>query len=194
METERAMQMLQDLVGAGTLLMVLVLRWTDAGNHFQAVTYDQERHAAYMDQYDEYTGIRNDILEKYGYECLDTQPYDGIKTIRAATKELKALRRAVKKMKEESQLKEGDGAKGRGARETESSQGRQEPKTEETREGEVSRQTGGGLSIKQEDQMRGGLSVDSTDTGDFGVKCEECGESEGDASHTRGNVAGGVGN
>ncbi|KAL3662125.1 hypothetical protein V7S43_012926 [Phytophthora oleae] len=102
MESGMAIQMLQELVGAGALPLVLILRWTEAGNHFQAVTYDQEQHAEYMDQYDEYINARNGILEKYGCSRLDVQPYDRVKTTRAAAKELKIIRRAVKKLKASS--------------------------------------------------------------------------------------------
>lgn len=75
--------------------MVMILQWEISGNHFQAVTYDKERHKCYSDLFQAMTKTRNDILSKNGYRKLDADPYDTRKTSNAATRELKAIRRAV---------------------------------------------------------------------------------------------------
>ncbi|EEY52922.1 uncharacterized protein PITG_19622 [Phytophthora infestans T30-4] len=68
----------------------------NTGNHYQAVTYDPERYQTYTDQWKELTERRNIILIKYGGRALDAEPFDGDKTAKAATKELKSIRRADK--------------------------------------------------------------------------------------------------
>ncbi|EGZ09065.1 hypothetical protein PHYSODRAFT_400484, partial [Phytophthora sojae] len=45
--THEAIELMQDLVGAGILPPVMILRWQDTTNHFQAITYDNERYACY---------------------------------------------------------------------------------------------------------------------------------------------------
>ncbi|KAI9980930.1 hypothetical protein PInf_010275 [Phytophthora infestans] len=67
-----------------------------AGNHYQAVTYEPKRYEVYTDKWKELTSQRNRVLTKYGGRALDAEPYDPDKLAKAATKELKALRRAAK--------------------------------------------------------------------------------------------------
>ncbi|OWZ22548.1 hypothetical protein PHMEG_0002740 [Phytophthora megakarya] len=55
--TDAALRLFQDLVAAGTLPLVLVLRHSEAGNHFQAVTYDVEKYEEYTRHYDDYATI-----------------------------------------------------------------------------------------------------------------------------------------
>lgn len=45
--TELGSHLLKDLVRAGTLPVVMILRYRSTGNHYQAITYDQARFTEY---------------------------------------------------------------------------------------------------------------------------------------------------
>ncbi|KAG1706309.1 hypothetical protein DVH05_001457 [Phytophthora capsici] len=90
---------LRELTAAGTLPIIMVLHYSNMGNHYQAVTYEPMRYQAYTEQWRELTDRRNSILVKYGGWALDAEPYDADKLAKAATKELKTLRRAAKEAK-----------------------------------------------------------------------------------------------
>ncbi|KAI9988714.1 hypothetical protein PInf_022172 [Phytophthora infestans] len=87
---------LRELTAAGTLPLIMVLHYSKAGNHYQAVTYEPKRYEVYTDKWKELTSQRNRVLTKYEGRALDAEPYDSDKLAKAATKELKALRRAAK--------------------------------------------------------------------------------------------------
>lgn len=93
--TDVATQLLQELIAAGMLPIVMVLRWRATGNHFQAITYDHERYQCYSEQEDDLATKRNEILLKNGCQLLDADPYDTRRTAQAAARELKAIRRAA---------------------------------------------------------------------------------------------------
>ncbi|KAI9984263.1 hypothetical protein PInf_005602 [Phytophthora infestans] len=90
---------LRELTAVGTLPIIMVLHYSNMGNHYQAVTYEPMRYQAYTEQWRALTDRRNSILIKYGGRALDAEPYDADKLAKAATKELKALRRAAKEAK-----------------------------------------------------------------------------------------------
>lgn len=92
--TKVATTLLQDLVAAGMLPIIMVLQWRETGNHFQAVTYDNDRYKCYSGQVDTLSAKRNEILTKNGCRALDAIPYDARKTANAAARELKAIRKA----------------------------------------------------------------------------------------------------
>ncbi|KAF1778915.1 hypothetical protein GQ600_22889 [Phytophthora cactorum] len=75
MQSSRALQLLQKLIGEGILPPVLVLRWQDTGNHFQAVTYDKERCDHYIRQLKTLAQRRNDVLVKNSWTRLDFIQY-----------------------------------------------------------------------------------------------------------------------
>ncbi|KAF1795401.1 hypothetical protein PC128_g10257 [Phytophthora cactorum] len=94
--TDIAKRFIKDLITEGTLPLVLILRWRENGNHFQAVTYSKDKHQQYVLQIELVTEIRNRVSLKHGGRSLDSQPYDHMKTARAAAQELKSFRRRIK--------------------------------------------------------------------------------------------------
>lgn len=100
--TQQAMQILEEMVAEGILPPVLVLRWRKTGNHFQAVTYDGDRYDCYIKHLKKLASVRNAVLVKNGLPELDFIQYDPESTAKAATRELKALRKATKAQKAET--------------------------------------------------------------------------------------------
>jgi hypothetical protein len=102
MESRTALTMLAEMTINGVLPPVLVLRWRETGNHFQAVTYEGRKHAAYADNLPAMAAVRNGIRSKFGEQQLDAVPYDAIKNAKAAALTLKSIRRANKATKEDA--------------------------------------------------------------------------------------------
>ncbi|EEY60380.1 uncharacterized protein PITG_12790 [Phytophthora infestans T30-4] len=100
--------LLRDLIAAGTLPIIMILRYSGTGNHYQAVTYEATRYQEYTERWKELTERRNNIIQKYGGRGLDPEPYDSDKTARAAARELKAIRREAKKLETETRDVQGD--------------------------------------------------------------------------------------
>uniref|UniRef100_H3GPT9 OTU domain-containing protein n=1 Tax=Phytophthora ramorum TaxID=164328 RepID=H3GPT9_PHYRM len=94
--TLQAMTMLEEIVAEGILPPVLVLRWRESGNHFQAITYDRNRYNSYVQQLTTLAPIRNAILSKHGWPALDYIQYEQASIAKVATRELKAMRKAAK--------------------------------------------------------------------------------------------------
>lgn len=94
--TELGSHLLKDLVRAGTLPVVMILRYRSTGNHYQAITYDQARFTEYCKRWEELAGSRSDVLKQYGGSSLDPHPFDVQKTTQAAAQELKRIRKAAK--------------------------------------------------------------------------------------------------
>ncbi|KAE8958833.1 hypothetical protein PR001_g30919 [Phytophthora rubi] len=120
--TEHGMSMLADMVEAGIRPPVMVLKWSLAGNHFQAENYPEEAHTAYAQNIGELSIRRNEILVEHGWKALDSIEYDAAKTSRAAAAVLAAVRRAAKASKAREQMREdteGDANFDEGEQETE---------------------------------------------------------------------------
>ncbi|KAE9197558.1 hypothetical protein PF004_g19796 [Phytophthora fragariae] len=96
MPTQEAMELLEELVVGGILPPVLVLRWRETGNHFQAITYDADRYDSYVKQLTTLVPRRNAILEKYGRSAMDYIQYDPEGTTKAAARSLKVIRKQAK--------------------------------------------------------------------------------------------------
>uniref|UniRef100_H3H614 Uncharacterized protein n=2 Tax=Phytophthora ramorum TaxID=164328 RepID=H3H614_PHYRM len=105
--TEQALSLLRDLVAARITPPVMVLRWTDTGNHFQAVNYQAEKHEHYATNIAALSQKRNEILINHGWKALDAIEYDEDKTGRAAAQTIKAVRRAAKEAMRETELPTG---------------------------------------------------------------------------------------
>lgn len=88
--TSAAINLLQELIAAGILPLVMILQRRDTENHFQSITYDQDRYKCYNQQYEGLLPVRNAILQRHGMKALDGVPYDAGKTLKAAARELKA--------------------------------------------------------------------------------------------------------
>ncbi|KAG1712695.1 hypothetical protein DVH05_000435 [Phytophthora capsici] len=100
--SQKGADLLRDLIAAGTLPIIMILRYSGTGNHYQAVTYEATRYQEYTERWRELTESRNNIITKYGGRGLDPEPYDPDKTARAAARELKAIRREAKKLETEA--------------------------------------------------------------------------------------------
>uniref|UniRef100_H3GYQ7 Uncharacterized protein n=1 Tax=Phytophthora ramorum TaxID=164328 RepID=H3GYQ7_PHYRM len=96
MDTRDAMQLFRALTQGGILPTVLILQWLNTGNHFQAVIYDQDKYAAYTKRTDGMEKTRNKILANSGRVELDAEPYDHLKTTKAAVRKLKGTRKAAR--------------------------------------------------------------------------------------------------
>jgi len=92
--TVQALTLMADLVEHGIRPPVMVLRWSQMGNHFQAVTYNEEEYRFYAENLVQLALQRNVILEAHGWKPLDMVAYDVTKTARAAAAALTAIRRA----------------------------------------------------------------------------------------------------
>ncbi|KAG1706350.1 hypothetical protein DVH05_001497 [Phytophthora capsici] len=56
--------LLRDLIAAGTLPIIMILRYSGKGNHYQAVTYKATRYQEYSELWRELTERRNNIIQK----------------------------------------------------------------------------------------------------------------------------------
>ncbi|KAG3073639.1 hypothetical protein PI125_g22204 [Phytophthora idaei] len=74
----------------------MVLQWQDTGNHYQTVTYAEERFKQYCVQLEDMVQVRNAVSRHHGYTSLDAVLYDPGKTAKVAARELKSIRRAAK--------------------------------------------------------------------------------------------------
>jgi len=95
-ETLKGIQLLRALTMADILPSVMILRRRAQGNHFQALTYDEQRYSKYWNQYEMLNDTRNNILSANGGLSLDSQHYDEEKVRRAAATALKRIRKRVK--------------------------------------------------------------------------------------------------
>jgi len=98
--TVHAMALLADLVEAGIRPPVMILRWSQTGNHFQAVNYLHADHANYAKNIATLANARSKILEEHGWKSMDTIEYDPAKTAAYAAATLTRLRRRVTDLKE----------------------------------------------------------------------------------------------
>ncbi|KAE8992751.1 hypothetical protein PR003_g22036 [Phytophthora rubi] len=105
--TEQALGLLRDLVAARITPPVMVLRWNDTGNHFQAVNYQAKEHEHYATNIAALSQKRNEILIEHGWKALDAIEYDEDKTGRAAAQTIKAVRRAAKEVMKATELHTG---------------------------------------------------------------------------------------
>ncbi|KAF4148956.1 hypothetical protein GN958_ATG01872 [Phytophthora infestans] len=94
--TTVATEMLQDLMAAGILPAILILRWQEQGNHFQAVNDGPERFERYSGQMVEIALRRSEILLKHGIAALDNIQRDQERLTATTAKVLRELRRASK--------------------------------------------------------------------------------------------------
>jgi hypothetical protein len=109
--TAQATGLLTDLVKAGTRPPVMILRSGPAGNHFQAVHYDEDEHDVYAKNIAAFAEIRNRILIEYGWKAMDSIEYDPVKTAHAAKETLTTVRRQAKAI--QAPAGTGDSADGR---------------------------------------------------------------------------------
>ncbi|GMF29166.1 unnamed protein product [Phytophthora fragariaefolia] len=105
--TEHALGLLGDLVAARITPPVMVLRWNDTGNHFQAVNYQAKEHEHYATNIAALSQKRNEILIEHGWKALDVIEYDEDKTGRAAAQTIKTVRRAAKEAMKATELHTG---------------------------------------------------------------------------------------
>ncbi|KAE9274482.1 hypothetical protein PR003_g29596 [Phytophthora rubi] len=96
MDTRVAMKMLHDMVANGVMPPCMVLQWRETGNHFQALTYDEEKYKTYADNLPAMVSTRNSIRVQHGEQALDAVPYDELKNARAAAQTLKVIRKKSK--------------------------------------------------------------------------------------------------
>lgn len=108
--TTKAMELLQDMRGVGILPRVMVLRWRDMGNHFQAIVYDAATHEEYVKKRKVMLSQRNEIIVKHGGAALDYNQFDAEKTAKAAAKKIRALRRAAKPNSGTAEQRAGEGS------------------------------------------------------------------------------------
>ncbi|EEY60108.1 uncharacterized protein PITG_12424 [Phytophthora infestans T30-4] len=108
MPSQIGADLLRDLIAVGTFPIIMILRYSGTGNHYQAVSYEATRYQEYTERWRELTERRNNIIQKYGGIGLDPEPYDPDKTARAAARELKAIRREAKKLETEARDVQGN--------------------------------------------------------------------------------------
>ncbi|KAG1709906.1 hypothetical protein DVH05_016920 [Phytophthora capsici] len=94
--TTTALTLLKELTGAGILPLVLVLRWRSDGNHFQAVTYEEEKYKNYSRRQQELESLRIAILAKHQCKSPNMAQRDPEGLAKIAAKVLRELRKASK--------------------------------------------------------------------------------------------------
>ncbi|GMF47021.1 unnamed protein product [Phytophthora fragariaefolia] len=99
LESGPAMVLLADLIRAKIRPPVMILRWKDTGNDFQAVHYPQWDFEVYSQEIANLAGVPNENFTRHGGRAMDTIPYDALRTAKDATTALKRIRRLAKATK-----------------------------------------------------------------------------------------------
>jgi hypothetical protein len=94
--TQTASMALRSFIDNGILPVVLLLNWSSEGNHFQAVIFDNSRHAAYTARYEETNTKRNEMLVEHGLRAFGSEAYSEDTLATAAKEALDQLSKSTK--------------------------------------------------------------------------------------------------